>query len=220
VSTTQEGMTSKMGEKIGEHIDETGEYEIIRRKRAALLDHEYDGIREYDNPTPGWWHGIFLASVVFSVFYVAFFHVSPMSWTIHEQWTRKQNVETKKLFGTLALQPTQQDILKMQADARMMAVGRGMFESNCAACHAKDGGGINGFNLCDNNYKSVAKLEDIYTVITKGANNGAMPPWETRLNQNERVLVSAYVASLRGTTPAAPRSADGVEIPPFPQPTK
>jgi cytochrome c oxidase cbb3-type subunit III len=199
-----------------EIIDETGEYEIIKRKRASLLDHEYDGIREYDNPTPGWWHAIFIATIVFSVFYVAFFHISPMSWTIHEQWTRKQNVETKKLFGSLALQPTQADIQKMGLDPKMMQVAKGMFEGNCAACHAKDGGGLNGVNLCDDNYKNVKTLEDIYTVITKGANNGAMPPWETRMSQNERVLISAYVASLRGTTPATPRGPEGDVIEPFP----
>ena len=32
-----------------------------------LLDHEYDGIQEYDNPCPGWWHAIFWLTVLFSV---------------------------------------------------------------------------------------------------------------------------------------------------------
>lgn len=213
MTSVPNNMNDKRGDEV---IDESGEYEIIKRKRASLLDHEYDGIREYDNPTPGWWHAIFIATVVFSVFYVAFFHISPMSWTIQEQWTRKQNVETKKLFGTLSLQPVQADIHKMQLDPKMMQVAKGMFEGNCAACHAKDGGGLNGVNLCDNNYKNVKTLEDIYTVITKGANNGAMPPWENRLSQNERVLISAYVASLRGTTPAAPRGPEGAVIDAFP----
>ena len=29
-----------------------------------LTDHEYDGIREYDNPCPTWWHMIFLGTAV------------------------------------------------------------------------------------------------------------------------------------------------------------
>ena len=41
-----------------------------------LLDHEYDGIQEYDNPCPGWWHAIFLLTVLFSVVYFLFFHVT------------------------------------------------------------------------------------------------------------------------------------------------
>ncbi|MFN9977437.1 MAG: cbb3-type cytochrome c oxidase N-terminal domain-containing protein, partial [Phycisphaerae bacterium] len=40
------------------------------RARDHLSDHEYDGIREYDNPTPGWWHLIFIGSVFFSIMYV------------------------------------------------------------------------------------------------------------------------------------------------------
>ena len=32
--------------------------------------HSYDGIEEYDNPLPGWWKGIFYASVVWAGVYV------------------------------------------------------------------------------------------------------------------------------------------------------
>jgi hypothetical protein len=35
--------------------------------RDRLLAHEYDGIEEYDNPLPGWWSWIFVATIVFSV---------------------------------------------------------------------------------------------------------------------------------------------------------
>ena len=29
-----------------------------------LMDHEYDGIQEYDNPTPGWWNLVFFLSII------------------------------------------------------------------------------------------------------------------------------------------------------------
>ena len=34
-----------------------------------LTGHDYDGIQEYDNPTPSWWYLVFAATVVFSVCY-------------------------------------------------------------------------------------------------------------------------------------------------------
>jgi cytochrome c oxidase cbb3-type subunit 3 len=183
---------------------------------ADLLDHEYDGIREYDNPTPGWWHAIFLASVMFAILYFAFFHLSPVSWSIQDRWQAQKVAETKKIFGKIGdLAADEPTIIKMSNDAPMMEVAKGMFVGNCASCHANDGGGINGVNLTDDHYKKVKKLIDVYTVITDGANNGAMPPWNARLSQNERVLLAAYVMNLRGTKPAAPRAPEGEVLPPF-----
>ncbi|HET9929555.1 MAG TPA: cbb3-type cytochrome c oxidase N-terminal domain-containing protein, partial [Polyangiaceae bacterium] len=43
-----------------------------RADTASVLDHEYDGIREYDNPLPRWWVNIFWGSFVFAIGY--FFH--------------------------------------------------------------------------------------------------------------------------------------------------
>ncbi len=40
-----------------------------------LTDHAYDGIQEFDNPLPGWWKWMFVATIVFSVFYAMYFHI-------------------------------------------------------------------------------------------------------------------------------------------------
>lgn len=187
--------------------------------RDELTNHEYDGISEYDNPTPSWWHLLFLASVVFSVFYFTYFTFSPDAPTVHDSWRAVQTAEYKRLFGALGnLESDEKTIVKLMGDQRMMAVAAGMFVGNCAACHARDGGGINGVNLTDDSYKNVKTITDVYTVITDGAASGAMPSWRNKLNQNERVLMAAYAASLRGTTPAVPKGAEGTPIAPWPKP--
>lgn len=186
---------------------------------ADLLDHEYDGIREYDNPTPGWWHGIFAASILFSILYVAVFHLSPLTPTIHDRLHAYEVEESRRLFGSLGeLRADEPTILRMMADAKMGDVARGIFQANCAACHARDGGGINGVNLCDDHYKNVRKLTDIYSVISAGAANNAMPSWRNRLSENERIILAAYVANLRGTNPARARPPEGEAIAPWPSP--
>lgn len=183
----------------------------------SLMEHEYDGIREFDNPTPGWWHVLFLASVVFSVCYTAWYHVSPLSESIWDKWRDAEVDEFARIFGEIGdLEGDAPTIARMMKDEQMMAVAQGIFQGNCAACHAKDGGGINGVNLTDNHYKNVKGLADVFTVITKGAGNGAMPTWENMISKNERVILAAYVANLRGTTPAAARPPEGEEIPAWP----
>jgi len=188
-----------------------------KKHEPAILEHEYDGIKEYDNPTPGWWHALFALTVIFSVFYFTFWHFSPMAWSIEEAYAARQTKEYAKIFGSIGeLEGDEATILRMMGDERMLAVARGIFEGNCAACHARDGGGITGVNLTDDHYKNVRSLADIYTVINRGAASGAMPAWQNRLSQNERVILSAYVASLRGTTPASGRGPEGEVIPPWP----
>lgn len=178
-----------------------------------LLNHEYDGIREYDNPTPGWWHALFLGSVVFSVCYVLFWHVSIFGWTSEESIASRRVAEYQRVFGALGeLSNDGGTLLKLMGDQRMMAIAQGSFRGACAACHGADGGGINGVNLTDDHYKNVRVITDIYGVITGGAGNGAMPAWRNSFSNNERVLLAAYVASLRGTSPASPRGPEGEPI--------
>jgi cytochrome c oxidase cbb3-type subunit 3 len=187
-------------------------------ENERLMEHEYDGIREYDNPTPGWWHAIFLSTIVFAFFYATFWHGNE-GLTVQDAWQARQVAEYKRIFGSIGeLKPDRETIQRMMADPQMLAVAKGTFQGNCAACHARDGGGINGVNLTDDFYKNIKVLPDLFNTITKGANAGAMPSWENKLGQNERIIVAAYVATLRGTHPAAPKAPEGVEIPPWPAP--
>ena len=168
-------------------------------ERDQLTAHDYDGIREYDNPTPGWWHIVFIATIVFSIFYYMFFQFSPAAWTPQSVHAKAEIANLKKQFaelGTLAQdEPT---MLRMMNDAKWLSVGQSVYRSNCVSCHADKGQGLVGPNLTDNHFKHVKKLDDICNVVANGAANGAMPGWKINLHPNEVVLVSAYVATLRG----------------------
>ena len=183
-----------------------------------LTSHEYDGIREYDNPTPGWWHAIFAGSIIFSAIYVLVWHVSVYGWSIQDEWTDAQMEEFAHVFGAVGqLKPDEATILTQMNNPQFMAVAKASFLGNCTACHGREGGGLVGVNLCDDSYKNITKIEDIYKVITEGAKGGAMPAWKSRLSENERVILASYVASLRGTTPPNPKQAEGNPIPPWPK---
>jgi cytochrome c oxidase cbb3-type subunit 3 len=184
---------------------------------TLIQGHEYDGIQEYDNPTPGWWHLIFLLSIVFSAFYLLVSLVSPFYTTAQQRLAAAQAAEYEQMFaglGTLENEPG--TLLSLMGDAKWRAIAAGTFRGNCTSCHGADGGGQVGPNLCDDSYKNVAGVQDIYTVIAEGAANGAMPAWANRFSHNEIVLLASYVASLRGTTPSGlARGAEGNTIAPW-----
>ncbi len=173
-----------------------------------LLDHQYDGIQEYDNPCPGWWHAIFLLTVLFSVVYFLFFQVGNNGWTLAEAWNTAAAEDVKQRFGSMGdLKNDVPTLLKYKDDADWMLYANSVFLTNCQSCHGPDGSGVVGPNLTDDYYKNVKKITDIAKVIKNGAAGGSMPAWKTRLHPNEIVLMSAFVAKLRGKKPAEPPSA-------------
>jgi cytochrome c oxidase cbb3-type subunit 3 len=181
-----------------------------------MFEHAHDGIREFDNPLPGWWTGIFIASVLFSVAYVAWFHVGTGP-SIHESYDAQVAAYYEEQLRRLGI--TQADdltIVRLMNDQGMMQAMAGMFAGNCSQCHRADGGGNIGPNLADEAWKNVKRPQDIFRVITAGVPGTAMAGWERRLRQPQRILLAAYVASLRGSTPADAKAPEGTPIPPWP----
>ena len=50
---------------------------MSENQQNRLLDHNYDGIQEYDNPMPRWWKTLFWVTVVFSILYIPWYHWGP-----------------------------------------------------------------------------------------------------------------------------------------------
>jgi hypothetical protein len=46
----------------------------MTRQRDEMLDHEFDGIREYNNPPPRWIMMILYGSIVFGIGYWLYYH--------------------------------------------------------------------------------------------------------------------------------------------------
>lgn len=183
-----------------------------------LTDHAYDGIQEFDNPLPGWWKWMFVGSIVFSVFYALYFHIGAPGRTIAEQYDAELAANTLLQFEEIGeLAGDEATMLKYMNKDSWLKVGQVTFKTHCISCHGRDGEGKVGPNLTDEFYKNVGKLEDIVRVVDQGAGKGAMPAWGTRLHPNEVVLVSAYVATLRGNNASGGKGADGRVIDPWPE---
>ncbi|MEM7754955.1 MAG: cbb3-type cytochrome c oxidase N-terminal domain-containing protein [Planctomycetota bacterium] len=164
-----------------------------------LTDHNYDGIQEYDNPTPGWWYLIFGATAAFSVLYVFVFHMSTLVPTLPERHAAAEARIFEQRFAELNQLPMgEEKVLTIMTRTEWLDKGANIFAGSCAICHNADGSGLVGPNLTDDLYKNIASLMDIADLVSEGTESGSMPAQKNLLNPNEIALVTAYVASLRG----------------------
>ncbi len=164
------------------------------------LGHAYDGIQEYDNPLPGWWSWIFIGTIVFSVFYILYFHSGAPNRTMFDQLETTQRALTKKQYGSLGdLKQDRATLVRFMQDKDWTNYGKSIFRTNCQSCHGPDGGGLVGPNLADTAWKNVKHVEDIMTIINNGAGGNAMPAWKQRFTDpRDVIMVAAYVAALQG----------------------
>lgn len=186
---------------------------------GQLTGHNYDGIQEYDNPTPSWWTWVFIASVLFAPFYMFLILVSGGDLSPNALYERAAIANMERKFGTIGeLEPNEETLVKFMHDQEWMAYGRNVYLANgCNTCHGNNAEGNTGPNLTDNHFININKIEDIATIINEGAAGGNMPAWANRMHPNDVALVSSYIATLRGTNAPGGKAPEGEEIPDWPE---
>jgi len=174
-----------------------------------IMDHEYDGIQEYDNPMPRWWIYLFIATILF----VPVYYLTPGDIF---DGAKKTEMYDKEMAAFKAAHPnaggtvTPEQIAAIVADKSEAEKGKALFAVNCVSCHRADGGGLIGPNLTDDYWIHGGTPLEIHTTIDQGVLTKGMPNWGKILKPDQVNSLTAYVVSLHGTNPANPKAPDGV----------
>ncbi len=166
-----------------------------------LLDHEYDGIREYDNPTPGWWNWLFFLSFVFSVAYFFHYHVGIGQGVVTSYEAEMDVHREQEAARALAERGrvSEQMLQVAMEDPTVVSGGETVFAQFCASCHNKDGAGLIGPNLTDDYWLyGDASLMAIRNIVAAGVPAKGMPAWDKVLSSDDLTKIVAYVGTLRG----------------------
>lgn len=194
----------------------------IEEESEIEMDHEYDGIRELDNNLPPWWLWGFYISIVFAAVYLVRFHVlqtAPLSQGEFEQQMAEAEIAKAEYLKTAANLVDETSVV-MLTDEGLIKEGAAIFSTNCAVCHAADGGGGVGPNLTDEYWLHGGDIKAVFSTIKYGVPAKGMIPWKDQLNGGDMQKVASYIMTLVGTTPANPKEAQGDKVTPVPQETE
>lgn len=183
----------------------------VENEETIMTDHEYDGIVELDNNLPPWWKAGFYLGIVFAIVYLARWHVfktEPLSQQEYALEMETAQEEVQAYLATAKDLVDENNVVALE-DAAALSAGAKIFATNCAVCHAADGGGGVGPNLTDPYWKHGGGIADVFKTIKYGVPTMGMIAWKDNLRPGEMQEVSSYVLSLGGSTPANPKDPEG-----------
>ena len=184
--------------------------------------HEWDGLKELNNPAPRWWLWIFFITCIWAFGY----------WVVYPAWPtlsgageRGGTVGSKQWTQYKELKQSQAEIVARRADylerfhhasyeeimanpelyAFAIAGGKAAFKDNCATCHGSGGAGAPGYpNLNDDDWIWGGTPDDIYQTLKFGirakhdeTRDSLMPAFAGMLDDKEIEEITEYVLALR-----------------------
>jgi len=164
-----------------------------------LLDHEYDGIREFDNRLPNWWLYTLYGAMIFSLFYWLGFHTWNV-WSLpHQRYEDEMAAAAEAQLKAMEGQELTDETLRLMSSVpATVARGRATFEQFCVACHMADASGNVGPNLTDNYWLHGGQPLQILNTVTHGVPDKGMAAWGNQLGPVRVREVVAYVLTLKG----------------------
>jgi cytochrome c oxidase cbb3-type subunit 3 len=186
--------------------------------------HEWDGIKELNNPLPKWWLYVFYATIVFALVYVVLYPAIPGLSGYTKGllgWDRRSEVEAEVAAARAAQGQYREaireaELATVREDPELLAFamrgGETVFADNCAPCHGSGGAGRPGGYpaLVDDAWLWGGSLEEIHHTIRYGvrcehpqSRQSQMPAFGEILSDEQVRQVADYVLTLSGKDEAA-----------------
>jgi cytochrome c oxidase cbb3-type subunit 3 len=169
----------------------------------TVMDHEYDGIQEFDNRLPNWWMWIMWGSMVFALLYWIVFHTLGVGVLPRERFAREMEAaQEAQLQRALAAGIDNDFFVMMSRSEDSVAAGREVFVTHCVACHLDQGQGSVGPNLTDGYWIHGCEPMQMLKVLDEGVAAKGMPAWQNQLGPTRVHSVLAYLLTIRGSNVA------------------
>jgi cytochrome c oxidase cbb3-type subunit 3 len=169
---------------------------------GQLLDHSYDGIREYDNPLPSWWSITFGATIAFAFLYFAYYDIAGWGRSPADSYQIAlagwQSTYKAGPGGGGGPSVTEGMLAAGTENPDVVARGADVFAARCIGCHGTHANGQIGPNLTDLYQLHGTTRMDLYATILGGVPGTAMIAWGETLKPTEVIAVATFVSSLRG----------------------
>ncbi len=136
--------------------------------KNLITDHDYDGIKELDNPPPPWLMWLFYLTVFWSLGYVAYFHWFKQGPLQAEEYENEIAEAEKKYKDT----KTGAFEIILLNDETSLAAGAATYAKSCTACHGQNGKGGIGVNLVDEEWIYGSDIKNVFDVIKNGTSKG------------------------------------------------
>ena len=196
--------------------------------------HEWDGIKELNNPLPRWWLYVLYATIVWAIGYWIVMPAWPTltGYTkgvlghsqrdlVAEQIEAAQDAQADLRAAIVAKDPA--EIVKDETLLEYaLAGGKAAFGDNCAPCHGSGAAGSPGYpNLNDDSWLWGGTLDDIYTTVRHGiraddeeTRSGDMPAFvaDGMLESQQANDAVEFVLSLSGRSEDAEAAKRGGEV--------
>lgn len=201
----------------------------------ATTGHEWDGIREWNNPLPRWWVWVFLATIIWGLWYTLAYPAWPLlsrATAGYLGFSTRAAVEAEIAAVETARAPlmerlaaTDPDRLSGDADLLAFAVdaGEAVFRAHCSQCHGAGAAGVqaSGFpNLLDDDWLWGGRMGDIVQTVTHGIRNdqspearwSQMPAFGDMLPRAEIEALTHHVLAMSGQEHDAALAAQGAGL--------
>ncbi len=179
-----------------------------------IKDHEYDNIQELDNPAPFWLMSLFYLSVIFSVFYGAYYFwlgIGDLQKAEYNKEISIAEINIKK-NGSQGFDESQ---ITLYTDEINIRAGAEIFATKtCTTCHGPEGGGnAIGPNLSDEYWIHGNQPVLLFQVVKNGVPAKGMTPFKGQLTENQIVQVLSFVLQrIQKSSPKNPKPPQGEKI--------
>jgi len=184
----------------------------LSEEKDIMLDHQFDGISELDNPTPAWFMWLFYSTIIFAFAYMMIYHVLDYGQLQDEEYAIEMAAAAaeRTVFLASSANNIDETSVKNSKEPEVINAGKSVYATNCVACHGDKGQGLVGPNLTDPNWIHGGNVGSIFKTIKYGVPEKGMISWEKMLTPKQISDVSNYIISLKGSNPANGKAPEGI----------